>query len=376
MEQSDVGMSIIPDAVSPSEAYVPDQHYKPRRLPETPEELPEPQTHKGRSTVLILASLAAGAAITVGVTRGFEAASNANLPSGTPPGSAGTELSKTKSPDVMTSPTVGPSPTETPSVSTSSTPTAAPSESAHPSASASATLLPNLLPANQYRAFSSSDYARIAEHVPVLSKPQPLNKLSPITDNAKADTQIRTMAMDVGYGVRPFGRQDQLVNVEQDPTKPAVFVEPILEAPLKALLKEVRAESIPVTLKNGYRTVQEQKLRFDKDLAEAHIGSAAIAKGDKKALSDLRKLLVSGEAPPDFSIRSTGAAVEILCDNKPMTATDVCSTALAKGNQNLPEQFGFVPLNYFASHLPKQVSGTYIYVGKTELKNASLGKID
>jgi hypothetical protein len=33
-------------------------------------------------------------------------------------------------------------------------------------------------------------------------------------------------------------------------------------------------------------------------------------------------------------------------------------------------------LNYFANHLPKQVLGTYIYVGKTELKNASLGKID
>lgn len=180
-----------------------------------------------------------------------------------------------------------------------------------------------------------------------------------ITGNDAADARIRKIAESRGYVLRsvpvfPIMQSKEPGLGEDDLLQPNALIS------WQDLLKDAKAEGIPLRLNSGYRSIDMQRKLF---ISRLNVSTAAIAAG--QADNAIVQVL-SQAAPPGYSRHHTGYTIDLVCGTGAASFdTTSCFRWLKADNYAKAKATGWVP-SYpegASKQGPEPESWEYVWVG-------------
>lgn len=184
-----------------------------------------------------------------------------------------------------------------------------------------------------------------------------------ITGNVALDARIVQIAESRGYK-----RQAQPVQPLEDlqAQKETVLLQPLAQEALKQLETQARADNVPLTVRVGYRSYEEQKILF---LRQLGLSGVNVSQTVDSSIDTRLLQAIESVAPPGYSRLQTGYAVVLGCSNTSgLFRSSTCNTWLKANNYSKAKRTGFIPSHSEGVGSPDSQDETeYVWVGTAKL---------
>ena len=157
-----------------------------------------------------------------------------------------------------------------------------------------------------------------------------------ITGNQAADAHIRKLAEDRGYRLR------RIVSSESDLVATNTFVDlqPEANSDWQNLKSAAEAEGVFMTVRSGYRSINEQRDLFIGRLNDVRVNLASVASGSQDiAIDDVLRTT----APPGYSRHHTGYTVDLRSSDAETFAASAGYSWISSNNFENALKFGYIP---------------------------------
>lgn len=208
----------------------------------------------------------------------------------------------------------------------------------------------------KFKTFGGQEFSDLYNSF-VYPNTQLINEDSPITGNEAADAKIRALAVARGYKLRSAPVTDTFVEVQKGYTLQQRAAQPWLDLQAKA-----KSEGIIISLKDGFRSAEDQRTIFLSRIKSISLADIAAGRAD----AAVNNVLMT-TALPGYSRHHTGYTVDIACDSHANVKFEnsKCFEWLNKDNYLNAKTFGWIPSypDGAGNQGPDPESWEYVWVG-------------